>query len=57
LIERKVIGWDLSSDMETVHTAIPALETAFANRKSVEGLIFHSNRGAVSRKKLSRAIG
>jgi transposase InsO family protein len=32
--------------METVHTAIPAMETAFASRKAREGLLFHSDRGA-----------
>jgi transposase InsO family protein len=31
--------------METVHTAIPALEMAVANRKAREGLLFHSDRG------------
>jgi transposase InsO family protein len=31
--------------METVHTTIPALEMAFANRKAQEGLLFHSDRG------------
>jgi transposase InsO family protein len=31
--------------METVHTAIPAMEMAFANRKAREGLLFHSDRG------------
>jgi transposase InsO family protein len=34
LYDRKVIGWAFSADMETVHTAIPARETAFANRKT-----------------------
>jgi transposase InsO family protein len=45
LYDRKVIGWALSGDMETVHTAIPAVDMAFANRKAQEGLIFHSDRG------------
>jgi transposase InsO family protein len=45
LYDRKVIGWALSADMETVHTTIPALETAVANRKAREGLLFHSDRG------------
>jgi hypothetical protein len=31
--------------MEAVYTTIPALETAFANRKDREGQIFHSDRG------------
>ncbi|MDR2097247.1 MAG: integrase core domain-containing protein, partial [Spirochaetaceae bacterium] len=45
LYDRKVIGWALSADMEAVHTTIPALETAFANRRPRDGLIFHSDRG------------
>jgi transposase InsO family protein len=45
LFDRKVIGWAFSVDMETIHTTIPALEMAFANRKAQEGLIFHSDRG------------
>jgi hypothetical protein len=43
---QKVIGWALSADLETVHTTIPAIETAFANRKAREGLLFHSDRGS-----------
>jgi transposase InsO family protein len=31
--------------MESVHTTIPALEMAVANRKAREGLLFHSGRG------------
>jgi transposase InsO family protein len=46
LYDRKVIGRALGADMETVHTTIPALETAFAVRKAQEGLIFHSDLGA-----------
>jgi transposase InsO family protein len=30
LFDRNVIGWALSSDMETVHTTLPALRMAFA---------------------------
>jgi transposase InsO family protein len=45
LFDRKVIGWALSADMETVHTTIPALQMAFSNRTPGEGLIFHSDRG------------
>jgi transposase InsO family protein len=45
LYDRKVIGWAFSADMESVHTTIPALEMAVANRKVREGLIFHSDRG------------
>ncbi|MDR0758785.1 MAG: DDE-type integrase/transposase/recombinase [Treponema sp.] len=46
LYDRKVIGRAFSTGMETVHTAIPALQTACTNRKAQEGLIFHSDRGA-----------
>jgi transposase InsO family protein len=45
LFDRKVIGWALSADMETIHTTIPALEMAFKNRKAQDGLLFHSDRG------------
>jgi transposase InsO family protein len=45
LYDRKVIGWALSADMETVHTTIPAVAMAFANRPAQEGLLFHSDRG------------
>jgi glycosyltransferase involved in cell wall biosynthesis len=45
LYDRKVIGWALSADMEAVHTTIPALEMAFANRQPREGLLFHSDQG------------
>jgi transposase InsO family protein len=45
LYDRKVIGWALSAGMEAVHTTIPALEMAVANRQPRDGLIFHSDRG------------
>jgi transposase InsO family protein len=44
LCDRKVIGWALSADMETVHTTIPALEMAAGNRIPQTGIIFHSDR-------------
>jgi transposase InsO family protein len=40
------MGRAFSGDMETIHTAIPALETAVANRKAREGLLLPSDRGA-----------
>ena len=43
--DRKVMGWAFSAGMESVHTAIPALQTAFSNRKARDGLICHSDRG------------
>ena len=45
LFDRKVIGWALSTNMETVNTSIPALQMAFKNRKAPNGLIFHSDQG------------
>jgi len=45
LYDRKVLGWALSADMESVHTSIAALEMAVRNRRPQEGLIFHSDRG------------
>jgi transposase InsO family protein len=46
LFDRKVIGWAFSSDMETVHTTLPALRMAFARCAAHEGLLFHSDRGS-----------
>jgi transposase InsO family protein len=45
LFDRKVIGWALSGDMETRHTAIPTLDMAVRNRAPQAGLIFHSGCG------------
>ena len=45
LFDRKVIGWALSSSLETIHTTIPALKMAVKNRTPLDGLIFHSDRG------------
>jgi transposase InsO family protein len=44
LYDRKVIGGTFSGGMEAVHTAVLAMEAAFANQKAKEGLIFHSDR-------------
>jgi transposase InsO family protein len=46
LFDRNAIGWAFSSDMETVHTTIPALHMAFSNRAPREGLLFHSDQGS-----------
>jgi transposase InsO family protein len=56
LYDRKLIGWALSSDMETVHTAIPALHLAFTNRTPREGLLFPSDRGVQYCAKSFRAL-
>jgi transposase InsO family protein len=45
LFDRKVIGWALSADMEAAHTTVAALEMAVKNRKPLDGLVFHSDRG------------
>jgi transposase InsO family protein len=45
LYDRKAIGWAFSGGLETIHTAIPALQTAFTNRAARAGLLFHSDRG------------
>jgi transposase InsO family protein len=45
LFDRKVIGWALSPDMDSVHTTINALEMAFKNRRAQKELVFHSDRG------------
>ena len=45
LFDRKVIGWALSDNMETVNTTIPALRMAVKNRIPEKDLIFHSDRG------------
>ncbi|MDR1985572.1 MAG: IS3 family transposase, partial [Treponema sp.] len=45
LYDRKVIGGALSGGLETVYTAIPAVEMALVNRKAQDGLRFHADRG------------
>ena len=45
LFDRKIIGWALSSGLQSSATSIPALEMAVKNRPAREGLIFHSDRG------------
>ena len=46
LFDRNVIGWSLSSDVETVHTTVRALEMAVRNRETQKELIFYADRGA-----------
>jgi transposase InsO family protein len=45
LFDRKVIGWSLSTLLDTLHTTIPALSMALRNRMKDPELIFHSDRG------------
>ena len=60
LFDRKIIGWALSSSLETVHTTIPALKMAITNSAPEKGLIFHSDRGvqycAISFRNLLREL-
>jgi transposase InsO family protein len=54
LFDRKVIGWALSADMEAAHTTVAALAMAVKNRKPLNGLLFHSDRGVQYCAKLFR---
>lgn len=45
LYDRKVIGWNLSSEISALKTTIPAWEDTVKNREVKDGLIFHSDRG------------
>lgn len=45
LFDRKIIGWAVSTDMEALHTVVPAFTMACLHRKPKEALIFHSDRG------------
>lgn len=45
LYDRKIIGWSLSKGMSTEETSLAAWRMAVKNRKIVDGLIFHSDRG------------
>jgi len=45
LYDRQVLGWALSTGLETAATTIAALEMAVKNRAPEKGLIFHSDRG------------
>ncbi|SKB48973.1 IS3 family transposase [Chryseobacterium balustinum] len=45
LYDRKIIGWSLSKGMSTEETSLAAWKMAVKNRKIVDGLIFHYDRG------------
>jgi len=45
LYDRKIIGWSLSNGMSTEETSLAAWKMAVKNRKIIDGLIFHSDRG------------
>ena len=46
LWDRKVIGWSMSKEL-TAESVSRALVMAVGNRPPEEGLIFHSDRGAI----------
>lgn len=57
LYDRKMIGWSLSNGMSTEETSLAAWEMAVKNRKIVDGLIFHSDRGVqYASKKFAKTI-
>lgn len=45
LFDRKIIGWNLSVSMSAENTILPSWKMAAKNRKVLEGMIFHSDRG------------
>ena len=45
LADRAVVGWSLSTDMTTENTVMRAFRNACSNRPSLDGMIFHSDRG------------
>lgn len=45
LFDRKIIGWNLSSNMSVQNTIMPSWEMAVTNRNALPGMIFHSDRG------------
>jgi transposase InsO family protein len=45
LFDRKVIGWALSNELDTLNTTIPAFKMAVKNRTPEADMIFHSDRG------------
>ncbi|MFH6957318.1 IS3 family transposase [Flavobacterium aquidurense] len=52
LFDRKIVGWNLSSMLSTNTTIIPAWNMAISNRKVLDGLVFHSDRGTQYANKL-----
>lgn len=59
LFDRKIVGWALSTDMETENTVIPAWERAIRNRPIAKGKpLFHSDRGGqYASRDFRKAIG
>ncbi|AWK06377.1 IS3 family transposase [Flavobacterium crocinum] len=45
LYDRKIIGWNLGTRLDSKNTTLPTLRMAVAGRNAGKGLIFHSDRG------------
>ena len=57
LYDRKMIGWSLSTAMNTEETTLAAWKMAIKNRSVQKGLIFHSDRGVqYANKKFANTI-
>ncbi|KFF02869.1 IS3 family transposase [Flavobacterium reichenbachii] len=52
LYDRKIVGWNLSSELSTGTTILPAWNMAVSNRKLEDNLVFHSDRGTQYANKL-----
>lgn len=58
LYDRKIIGWSLSNGMSTEETSLAAWKMAVKNRKIIDGLIFHSDRGVqYASRKFANTLG
>lgn len=56
LFDRQIIGWSLSTSLQTNQTIIPAWKMAIGKRKITMDLIFHSDRGIQYASKAFRAF-
>ncbi|MFG4002261.1 IS3 family transposase [Flavobacterium aquidurense] len=56
LYDRKIVGWNISSNLSTEATILPSWKMAISNRKVMDGLIFHSDRGTQYANKLFTSI-
>jgi transposase InsO family protein len=45
LFDRKIIGWSFSTSLSAEYTTVAAVVMASKNRKALETMIFHSDRG------------
>jgi len=46
LFDRSIIGWSMSSTLETSQTSVKAMKMALKHRKPEPDMIFHSDRGS-----------